>query len=151
MKHTEVSLPSFLVIGIAVRTTNRDDQSRKDLDELWQRFTRDDILTKIPDRESDDIYALYLDYDNEAHGHYTAIIGCKVHSLEKLPEGFIGKKIPARSYRRYISKGKIPEVVLATWKHIWEAGEPRAFKIDFDFYGPKSRDPRQAEVETYVS
>jgi len=151
MKHSVKSLPPFLVIGIAVRTTNKDDQSQKDIGELWTRFMRDEILSKIPDRESDDIYALYLDYDNKAHGHYTAIIGCKVHSLEKLPEGFIGKKIPALTYKRYISQGQIPDVVLTTWKHIWASNEPRAFKVDFDFYGPKSRDLQQAEVETYLS
>jgi predicted transcriptional regulator YdeE len=151
MEHTEISIPPFLIIGIAVRTTNAGDQSQKDIGELWQRFTGEQILAKIPDRESDDIYALYLDYENEAHGHYTAIIGCKVHSLEKLPEGFIGKKIPALKYRRYVSKGKIPDAVVATWQYIWESGEPRAFRIDFDLYGPKSQDPQQAEVETYLS
>ena len=100
-----------------MRTTNAGDQSQKDIGELWQRFMRDEILAKIPDRASDDIYTLYLDYENQAYGHYTTIIGCKVLSLEKLPDGFIGKKIPALRYKRFVSKGKIPDVVLATWKH----------------------------------
>jgi predicted transcriptional regulator YdeE len=146
-----VELPSFLVIGIAVRTTNQGGQMEKDIRELWDRFVKEDILSKIPDKESSDIYNVYVDYDNEASGHYTTIIGARVSSLEKVPESFIGKTIPASRYQVFVSKGKLPGSVQKTWEDIWNSGIQRKWVADFDKYGPASRHPKKPEVETYLS
>ncbi len=116
MSDSILQLPSFRIIGIAVRTTNQGAQSQKDISTLWQRFVREDIISKIPDKENDEIYCIYADYENEANGHYTTIIGCKVKSLDKTPEFCIGKTIPASTYQLFISKGKLPEAVVDTWK-----------------------------------
>ena len=151
MSDSIIQLPSFRIIGIAVRTTNQGAKSQDDISGLWQRFNHEDIMSKIPDKEGDQIYCLYTDYENEANGHYTTIIGCKVKSLEKTPEFCIGKTIPASSYKLVVSRGKLPGAVVDTWKRIWLSGVKRRFLADFDLYGEKSRNPDRAEVETYVS
>ncbi|MFI5155730.1 MAG: GyrI-like domain-containing protein [Chitinophagales bacterium] len=151
MADSILHLPSFRIIGLAVRTTNQGAKSQEDISGLWQRFMREDIISKIPDKENDQIYCLYTDYENEANGHYTTIIGCKVKSLEKTPEFCIGKTIPASTYQLIVSKGKLPEAVVDTWKRIWLSGMKRKFQTDFDLYGEKSKDPNRAEVETYLS
>lgn len=151
MADSILQLPSFRIIGIAVRTTNQGGKSQKDISALWQRFMREDIISKIPDKENEEIYCIYTDYENEANGHYTTIIGCKVKSLEKTPEFCIGKTIPASTYQQIISKGNLPDAVVDTWKRIWVSGMKRKFQADFDLYGEKSQDPDRAEVETFVS
>ncbi len=144
-------LDTFRVIGIAIRTTNKDAQSEKDISELWQRFIHEKIIDRIPDKINTDIYCIYTDYEGDHNGLYTTIIGCKVASTENLPEAFISKTIPATTYRVYASTGKLPDCVVKTWLTIWHSGLHRNYIADFDVYGEKAKNPENAEIETYVS
>lgn len=140
-----------MVMGIAVRTTNQNQQAQTDIGALWQRFFGENLLSRIPGKISEDIYCVYTDYETDANGPYTTILGCKVASLQGLPEGFVGKTIPEATYRLYRSAGKLPDCVLATWGQIWQALIERSYLADFDVYGPGSQDPNHAVVETYLS
>lgn len=151
MPYQTTELDSFFIIGIEVRTTNENSQSQKDIGELWQRFYDEDVLENIPRRVSDDIYCVYTDYENGSAGAYSTIIGCKVESLDVIPEGYAGKIIPESMYQVYTSTGKIPECVINTWRHIWQTQIERRYSADFDVYGAKAQDMRNAEVETYIS
>ena len=151
MEFTTITLKQFFVIGISVRTTNQNGQSQKDIGELWQKFFQDNILDHIPNKVNSDIYCIYTDYESDANDPYTTILGCKVSSLENIPDGMIGKTIPETTYRLYKSLGKIPEAVLNTWFHIWQSPIERSYLADFDVYGPAPSDPNDAEVETYLS
>jgi predicted transcriptional regulator YdeE len=144
-------LPSFKIIGLAVRTTNAEGKSQKDIGELWGRFIREGIFERIPDKIGSDVYCLYTDYEDGPNGHYTTIIGVQVSSLERVPEICIGKNIPASKYRVYKSQGKSPEVIMKTWKEIWNSDILRKFQTDFDIYDEKSQNSEDAEIMTYVS
>lgn len=151
MDFRTIDLEAFSVIGIAVRTTNQNGQSQKDIGELWQRFFAENIMSQIPDKIVDDIYCIYTDYETDANGDYTTILGCNVSTLENVPDGFVGNVIPRATYQLYQSTGKLPESVLTTWKHIWQTPIDRAYLADFDVYGQKTTDPDNTEVETYLS
>ena len=144
-------LEAFHIIGISVRTTNQEGKSQKDIGELFGNFFQNRLIEKIPNRETDDIYCMYTEYENDFNGLYTTIIGCKVTSLEDIPSGFIGKAIPTTKYLVYTSVGKLPESVGKTWGEIWQSDINRSYVADFDVYGQKSVDPENAEVETYIS
>lgn len=133
------------------RTTNENEQSRKDIGELWQKFSGTNIIEQIPNKESNDIYCIYTDYESDFTGPYTTILGCKVTSIENVPEGLISKTIPKAKFQRYTSTGKIPDCVLATWRHIWESPINRRYLADFDVYGENSQDLNNAVVDTYLS
>lgn len=151
MTYVTIDLEQFSVIGIAVKTTNQDGQAQNDIGGLWQRFFNDSISNQIPNKVSDDIYCIYTNYESDVNGAYTTILGCKVASLENIPEGFTGKTIPKATFQLYKSIGKLPDSVLATWGHIWQTPIERKYLADFDVYGPRSQDPNNAEVETYLS
>ncbi|MFL5741151.1 MAG: GyrI-like domain-containing protein [Flavisolibacter sp.] len=151
MTYTTIKLDSFSVVGLAVRTTNQSGQSQRDIGELWQRFFKEHIIEKILDKINDDIYCIYTDYESDMDGAYTAVLGCRVKSLQKIPEGLSGKLIPKASYRLYKSKGKMPGSLLATWKDIWQSSIQRQYLADFDVYRQKPDDTTEPEVETYVS
>lgn len=151
MDFTTVSLGQFSVIGITVRTTNQEGRAQKDIGDLWQNFFQNDVQNQIPDKISNDIYCIYTDYESDASGAYTTILGCKVSSLENIPDGLIGKTIPETNYRLYKFRGKLPETVLNTWYHVWQTPMNRRYVADFDVYGSTSSDTDNAEVETYVS
>lgn len=139
------NIDAFDIIGISVRTANQDGRSQKDIGELWSRFMSGGVLEKIPGKESADIYCVYTDYESDFNGAYTTIIGCRVSTLEMIPEGMSGKTIPSSKYQVYNSSGEMPKALMETWKMIWGSDIERAYVADFDLYG---QDPL---VKTYIS
>lgn len=145
-------IQKFQVIGISVRTTNENGQSANDLEELWGRFWGEDIQKQIPNKVNDDIYAVYTDYETDFNGPYTAIIGSAVTSLENIPEGFVGLDIETAEYKKFVSKGKMPEAVFNTWMEIWQNKDlNRTYQADFTVHGKKYHDRDNAEVETFIA
>ena len=144
-----IALKEFKIIGVAVRTSNQNGQSEIDVCSLWSRFIEDALMEQIPNKESADVYSVYSDYESDQS--YTTTIGCKVSSFEGLPEGFVGKTIPASKYELYLSTGKLPDCVVKTWTKIWASPIERSFIADFDIYGAQAQRPEDARVETYVS
>lgn len=148
------TIPQFHVIGISTRTANANGKAAKDIEALWGRFWNEEIQKQIPNRVSEEIYAVYTDYESDFTGLYTTIIGLPVSSLESIPEGFVGLTIETASYRKFVSKGKMPESVFNTWLEIWgdkELNSKRAYKADFTIHGKKYYDGDNAEVETFIS
>ncbi len=152
MEYTKMELEGFIVAGIAVRTTNQNDKCLKDLDELWDKFTRENIAASIPDKISDDIYCVYTDYETDFMGEYTTILGYKVSTIENLPEGLAYKEIPGMDCQRFVAEGKLPDCIGETWRKIWSQPDTeRAYLADFDVHGAEAKDPDNARVYIYLS
>ena len=151
MNYETKTLSQFYVIGISIRTTNQNDQSQKDIGDLWGKYMSEGIASEIPNKESEDTYCVYTDYESDANGKYSTVLGCKVKSLDSIPTGMVGITVPQSSYRVYTSTGKLPDCVVATWMDIWKMDIKRKYAADFDVYGAKAQDPANAEVKTYLS
>lgn len=151
MNFQQIALPKFSVVGIAVRTTNQDGQSQKDIGELWGKFMSENIIAQIPNKERNDIYCVYTDYESDFMGAYTTLIGCKVSSIVDVPSSFVIKTIPECIYQLYISEGKLPDCVMNTWQYIWQNPLPRSYVADFDVYGIEAQNPIHAKVSSFVS
>jgi predicted transcriptional regulator YdeE len=143
----------FNIIGISVRTTNKDGRSATDLGNLWKRFYGEGLSGKIPNRSGNDIYSIYTDYESNYTGAYTAIIGMKVTSLETIPAGMVGKAFPAGNFLQFIAKGPMPGAIMNTWKEIWKKDNElhRKYIYDFEVYGDRSKLVENAEVDIYIS
>lgn len=147
----KVTIKPFKIIGIAIRTTNEKEQASKEIPELWGRFMSENILTKIPDKVDHEIYSIYTDYESDHTKPYTAILGCKVESLENIPNGMVGKSFSGATYIKTTTKGDLMQgLVLKQWSKIFEMGLDRSFTADFEIYGAKSQNPSDAEVDFYV-
>ncbi|MNJ97749.1 Bacterial transcription activator, effector binding domain [compost metagenome] len=147
-------IQKFYVIGISTRTTNENGQSAKDIEALWSKFWGEEIQKQIPNKLNEDIYAVYTDYETDFTKPYTTIIGSAVSSLENIPNGFVGITIETTTYKKFISRGKMPEAVFNTWLEIWgdkDLNLERSYKADFTIHGKKYYDGDNAEVETYLS
>lgn len=144
---------SFKIIGIAVKTTNKNGQAMTDMGQLWNRFYSDDLISKIPNKTGKDIYSIYTDYESDYKGAYTAIIGCKVTTLDSIPTGLIGREFSGGQYLKYTAKGKMPDAVINQWKAIWNRDNElsRKYTADFEVYGQKSQNPENAEVDIYIA
>ncbi|NDW18806.1 AraC family transcriptional regulator [Dysgonomonas sp. 216] len=152
MDYKETNLDSFLIVGIAIRTTNKDGQSQKDINNLWNEFMYGQIPAYIPHKVSDDVYCVYTDYDSDFTGEYTTILGFKVSSANNLPEELVVKEIPASNYQVYDTSGKIPDCVLDIWTNIWQKPDvDRVYRADFEVYDAKAQDPENSKVSVFLS
>ena len=144
-------MDAFKIMGISTRTINKNGQAQTDINNLWNTWFTDNIASRIPNKISEDIYNMYTDYESDENGYYTTILGYVVTSLDSIPEGLVGKEIPKLKYKEFISKGKLPDCVIDTWKHIWNLKYDRSYSADFDVYHYNNMNPENAEVKTYLS
>jgi len=144
-------MEGFKVIGIAVRTTNANEQSRSDINDLWNRWYAENVATRIPNIISTHLYNVYTDYESDENGFFTAILGYQVNTLVSIPKGLVGKQIKTTKYKEFVSEGKLPDCVVKTWETIRGLKFDRSYKFDFDVYDPTKMNPENAMVKTYLS
>lgn len=148
----KTTIEKFYVIGISVRTTNEGGLAAKDIPQLWERFMSEDIESKIPAKISRDVYGIYTEYEGDYTQPYTTVLGCKVESLDNIPEGFIGLTIETANYEKYTAKGKMSDdIVYNKWTEIWQSDLDRTYLVDFEIYGERSVDMDNAEVDIFIS
>ncbi len=151
MEYQTIALETFNIIGIEARTTNENDQSRQDISSLWKRFYSEKIANLISNKTSDEITALYTDYEQDFTKPYTIVIGFKVENLDNIPSGLTGRKIAAANYAVFTVNGKLPDELINMWKSIWNSSIPRAYTSDFEVYGERAKDRDNAQMQVYVS
>ena len=126
-----ISLPSFTLVGVSVRTSNsRPDQ----IGQLWQEFYGRNIAAEILNKKSENIYSVYIDYESDYRGPYTLLIGCKVDSGQSIPTGLVQKQIPASKFAVFDANGKQPDTLISTWQKIYTTEIKRTYTGDFDLY-----------------
>ncbi|MCX3265756.1 GyrI-like domain-containing protein [Pedobacter agri] len=145
-------MENFKIIGISTETTNQNNQASTDLGMLWQRFYTEGISNKIPNKESDDVYAIYTDYESNYTGKYSTILGHRVTTLADIPDGLVGREIKNDRLIKYTAKGEMPQAVVETWQEIWanDIALYRTYNADFEVYGAKSQQGAASEVEIYI-
>ncbi len=146
-----ITIPSFKIIGISVRTKNADNQAQIDINSLWDKWYNENIATRIPNIVSEDLYNIYTEYESNENGYYTTILGFQVTTLASVPNGLIGIEILENKYKEFVSEGKLPDCVVSTWETIWNLKFDRKYSADFDVYNPNTMHPEHAEVKTYLS
>lgn len=141
------------IIGIATRTTHKNNQYKDDIPKLWERFFSENIIERIPSKKSSEIISLYTDYKSDFADEYTTIIGMAVNSLEEIPEGLTGREFKPEHFQKFIAKGEMPKAVIDVWSHIWEHDQylNRKYSYDFEIYDERSRNGENSEVEIYIS
>lgn len=92
------------------------------------------MIKYIPNKESNDVYCVYTDYETDHTGEYTAVLGCKVNSITNINNNFTAVAISAGKYQVYSLKNKLSEVISAAWQQIWASDINRKYTADFDLY-----------------
>ncbi|MBC7486255.1 MAG: AraC family transcriptional regulator [Cytophagaceae bacterium] len=143
----------FKLVGIKLdnKTTNQNKQSSKDCGELWQKFETDKIFDVIPEKLSNEVYAVYFDYEKDETTPFSYFIGCKVEMNSETPKELIELIIPTQEYSKFTAKGVMTGCVTDAWKEIWNSDTERKFGFDFEVYDERSQDWSNAEVDIYIS
>jgi len=148
-----IELGEAKLIGLALKgkTTNINEQSSIDCGNLWQEFEKGKYAEKIPNKLTDEIFAVYHQYEGDYTEPFSYFIGCKVKADTEVPAGLETLTIAKGIYQKINAKGKMPDCVVNAWKEIWISNIPRSYKMDFEVYDERSKDWSNAEVEVYLS
>ena len=138
------------VIGITIKTCNRNNQAMHDIGMAWARFMQEELMCKIPNKVAPAIYALYYEYEGDHMEPYSYMIGCPVEPGTEAPKGFKKVTIPAGEYSKFTAKGKMPEMIGEKWQQIWQTEMPRSYIVDFEIYDERAHNPEDAIVDIYV-
>ena len=149
----KIALKEIKLIGLAMerKTTNQNGQSAIDCGTHWQKFEAGKYAERILNKISNEIFAVYHEYEGDHTAPYAYFIGCKVHSTTEVPAGMAALIIPGTEYVKIVAKGIMPDCVANAWKNIWLSDIKRAYKADFEIYDERSKDWSNAEVDIYVS
>ncbi|NGZ76396.1 GyrI-like domain-containing protein [Saccharibacillus alkalitolerans] len=159
---------SFALTGVAVRTTNAAEAGASGrIPGLWQAYYRSGLAVEPGIRNPHLIYALYTDYESDASGAYTLVIGHesapaseKSSGEESEPFGSGPERlrafVPGGRYRVFQTrKGPFGEVVAEAWADIWahfeRSSERRAYTGDFELYDTRGFDPAAAQARIYIA
>ena len=132
------TLGPFTLVGCSVRTDNaREAQPEQGLiGGNWQRFFGevDAQLSDAVDR--DVIYGAYLDYESDAMGPYTQVVGRRLlDPSHELPKGVSSFEIPGGRYQLFPAPGEPPMSVVAAWQRVWTSGVERLYRVDLELHG----------------
>jgi len=151
MKETEIKEITLIGLALESKTTNENRQSESDCGRLWQRFENGNYFDKIREKITDEIFAVYYNYEGDYTKPFSYFIGCSVPKDAEIPENMDTIKISVGSYLKFTAAGKMPDCVANKWKEIWNANLPRAYREDFEIYDKRSKDWQNAEVDIYIS
>ncbi len=150
MKYTQEKLGPIKIIGIAARVTPATASEK--ISALWQQWFREGLEAKIPNRLSSEIYNIYTNYEGDHTKPYTCFLGCRVESIDRIPDRMQAIEIVAGDYAVFDVQGKLPDVVVETWQKIYGMKNfVRRFAADFDVYGAEASNPDNARLKTFVS
>jgi predicted transcriptional regulator YdeE len=146
-------ITNFKLVGLKLedKTTNENNQSSRDCGNLWQKFEKDKIFDLIPNKLSNEIYAVYFDYEKDETRPFSYFIGCKVDDNSQTPNNLESLEIPSQIYAKVTAKGVMTGCITDAWKRIWDSEIQRKFGFDFEVYDERSQDWNDAELDIYVS
>lgn len=144
-------LPAFTVRGISAVISNAQGRAAEDINTLWQDFFTGQVGQRIPERSSDIIYAVYSDYAGDHTQPYRLTLGYVVGDDTVSTQGGLHTvRVESGDYASLRSRGAQPQSLIDTWQAVWASDLERAFRTDFELYGPRFFEDGVHEVLLYI-
>lgn len=144
-------LPAFTVRGVSAVISNSEGRAAEHINTLWQDFFTGQVGQRIPERASDIIYAVYSDYAGDHTQPYRLTLGYAVgDGAASVGYGLHTVRVERGDYASLASRGAQPQSLIETWQSIWDSSLDRAFRTDFELYGPKFFEEGLHEVLVYI-
>ena len=126
----------ILVIGLEQAY---DQDSKQSIPDLWRRLT--ERIGEIPGRKPDFAYGICEPHD-PSEGRFVYMAAVEVDSLEAVPDGMVGKTLPAQRYAVFTHKLQSSDIaadIEPTLQYIWstwlpQSGYDRTGAPDFELY-----------------
>lgn len=153
MHSTHEKVAEKRIIGLELRTENRE--ALKTIPPHWDRFFKENVMAKIPNKLSNDLYVVYTNYEEDYKKPYTYILGCEVSTLDEVPAGLVAVVIPASTYTTFTTEGQLPKALGELWHRIWSLEDKhslnRAYTTDFEFYPADLQSQTKPAVKVYIA
>lgn len=120
-----INRSEFRVVGVELYTSKSDEMDFKQIPRFWNKFFDSNIGDMIPNKKDPDNYLGYS-CDFHENTNYTYMICSEVKDLSTPPQGMISKIIPASRYATFIVKGHLPEILINTWRYIYNTWLPNS-------------------------
>lgn len=154
-----VTKPGIILSGITTRTTNAEEIGPNGrLPQLWETYHQSNIAAQVEVVDPHLIYALYTDYESDANGAYTVLVGHEIENNAVQADTRLSQAvIPESTFMVFTSKkGAVFKVVAEAWGEIWEyfshsPVEQRSYTGDFELYDTRGLDPDNVEVKIYIA
>ncbi len=150
MEHKIQIYSAMHLVGISADTSYKD--SLEDIPKLWEEFNKEGFADSILDKKSEDVYAVYHDYESDFKGSYQFFIGYIVDKNKNVDLPLKKLDIPEQKYAVFPVKGDFPKCLIDTWEAIWESDIERKYTFDFEKYTESSSlDESNSELDVYIS
>lgn len=139
MNYELVELEPITIAGITVRTDNSDAGFAR-TQQHWCEFFKQEVHQSLGVAPGTAICEAYFDYDNDARGAYTLLLGAHLSPSTPAPgPGIVVREFPAGRYARFHTSN--PNAIRALWQHIWSRKElDRRYTCDFELIGAEGAD-----------
>ena len=145
MKTTRIK--KLMINGISVTTNNKNEMNEDTakITGLWDDYEEKNTYSATHDKANNSsMYAVYNNYTSDVNGDYDVTVGVEVTKSKK------AIVIEDEKYLVFKKEGELPQVVIETWKEIWDYFEnndehKRKYSIDFEHY------TKEEEIEIYIS
>lgn len=139
------------IVGLSVETLNAPGRAENEIPGLWMKFMEANLIEKVTNRISDDIYAVYCKYEGDHLAPYTTLIGYAIPTDEATPSGLTEIAIPESNYSVFKAEGDLTDkAVLNTWNTIWNTDLNRNYIADFEIYGDEASNPKDGKIDIFV-
>lgn len=137
MTATVVHVREREIFGFSARTNNENEMNpgAGKIPGLVEKF---DTSTSVNYQEGARVYSVYYDYETDASGCYSVLVGAD--DIESSTGELASVKIKEGNYLVFSARGQVPQILFETWSEIWnyfsrqDCPYSRAFTTDFEFY-----------------
>ena len=151
MKYEIVELEEKVIVGIKIKTTNKDGKAMQDIGMTWQKLFANGIYEKISNKVNSKTMGLYTEYEGDYTKPYTFIAGAEVSKEVQIGEELESIIIPKGKYAKFIITGDVQNSVGQAWQEIWNMDLKRKYTCDFEEYQNNSEDMLKQEIHIYIA
>ena len=138
MTYELVSLEPITIAGISLRTDNSEAGMEK-IQQHWGSFFQQGVQDKIIGKQESAICEAYFNYESDASGPYTLMLGSRVEPSAKPVAGLQTYTLPAATYAKFHIDN--PKAIRSFWEHIWSRNDlVRSYSGDFELIGEDGAD-----------
>jgi predicted transcriptional regulator YdeE len=150
MNYEVVELNEKTVVGLTLRTSNKDENMTQAIGGLWQKFYQNGIYQAILNKQNNCSIGLYSNYENDVNGAYDVTVCCEVSKAENLPKEAEVKIIPQGKYAKFVVRGHMQTAVAEFWEKLWSMELSRKYSCDFEEYQGDGY-MENCEIHMYIS
>ena len=151
MVYEIVEMPSKMMSGISVHTTNENKQAVNDIGKLWEEFWNKNIFSFTENKKNNKMYGVYTNYEGDLTKPYVFYACCEVKSKKNNNCECSVISVPESKYAKFSIRGNYDESVEKLWSVIWKTELDRKYTCDFEVYHNDGNNPENQLLEIYVA